>query len=295
MTVSIAASILMAAAGASQAGGLSTSFGEVLVENLQIGQAYNTQELIGLPLRIRNTTPQSVEIEMHPRRPSLKEVKGGYEPIADLAWIRLEKTSQTVAAGQEAVSNVFLNIPRDKKLMGRRFDVRLESYTKPPLKGGTALSVGISSRLIFTISSVEGPPPGTKAAKVFTVQPPELFLSGVKVGEKINSGTAFGKSLRLINPNDFQCSYSVRSISIAKSQTKVRLGFEEAPDAGFLNVDEADFDVPPHGEKNVYLVVDFPPEARYRGKNYMFLLETRQRTGTPSIQVYNRVYVFTEE
>jgi hypothetical protein len=277
------------------AAGLSTHFGEVLVENLQIGRTYNTQDLIGLPLRVKNESDEPIELLMEPVAPRPDPARKDYEPIPDLSWVRLERTSHTVAPNAEAVSNVFLSIPADPKLKGRRFMVSLHSYTVPPKAGGTAaISVGLFSKLLFTVSRFEGAPSRQESARVFSVMPEDLFLSGVPAGKPVHSGRDLGKSLVLFNPNDFSCTYEVRSIPIEGSETKVRVGFDEAPDAGFLTLEEGLFTVPPHSEKTVFFSLAIPAKDEYRGRNFMFLLMTEQRPGTPLVRVYNRVFVFTE-
>lgn len=277
------------------AAGLSTTFGEILIENLQIGRTYNTKDLINLPLIIRNTMSEPVELEMQVRAPKPGETKRGFEPIPDASWIRLEKTTHTILPGQEALSNVFITLPKDKKLKGRRFFVQLDSNTIPPKKPGAALSVGISSRLLFTVSTMEGSATGEEAARVFSVQPDDLFLPGVKIGQAVHSGDAFGKSLKIINANNFSAEYTIASIPTTGSKTKVRKGFEEAPDPKFIAFDEDAFSIPPHGDKTVFFRVNIPRDPQYAGKNYMFLIETTQRTGVPRIKVYSRIFVFTEE
>lgn len=291
----LAVGLLLPGAQDSLAAGLSTSFGEILIENLQIGRTYNTKELINLPLLVRNTMNEPIELEMAVRKPAPGETKTGFEPIPDASWIRLEKSSHAVLPGKEAVSNVYITIPKDPKLKGRRFFVQLESHTIPPKKPGAALSVGIGSRLLFTVSTVEGSLTGGETARVFSVQPDDLFLTGVKTGQSIHSGDAFGKSLKVINANNFSAEYAIASIAVSGSKTKVRKGFEEAPDPKFISFDEDAFQIPPHGDKTVFFTMNIPRDPRYLGKNYMFLIETTQRTGTPRIKVYSRIFVFTEE
>lgn len=291
----LAVGLLIPGASKCLGAGLSTSFGEILIENLQIGRTYNTKDLINLPLLIRNTMSEPVELEMEVRRPSPEQTKAGFEPIPDPSWIRLEKTTHSILPGQEAVSNVYITIPKDPKLKGRRFFVQLESHTVPPKKPGAAISVGIGSRLLFTVSSIEGSSTGGEPARVFSIQPDDLFLPGIRTGQRLHSGDAFGKSLKVINANNFAAEYTIASIAVSGSKTKVRKGFEEAPDPKFITFDEDAFKIPPHGDKTVFFSVNIPREERYIGKNYMFLVEAIQRTGSPRIKVYSRIFMFTEE
>ena len=65
-------------------GGLTTTFGEVLVENLPIGKSYSMQKKAKTPLVINNTSEQEVKLLIEVLLPYESELKEGFEPIPDI-------------------------------------------------------------------------------------------------------------------------------------------------------------------------------------------------------------------
>jgi len=277
------------------AGGLSTGFGDVLISNLWIGETYSTKELINLPLRVKNDSPYEVDMRVEVMIPSEGDLKEGFEPIPDPSWIRFERSTFTVTPGGMAETDVFISIPKDKNLRGKQFQVYLHSYTVPKPGKTVVMSVGLASRLLFTIAEKE-----TVRRKrsdeigVFQVQPDNLFLIDVPVGEKVTVWEKFGKCLKIFNPSKVECEYEIKSISLKEADSSVRKGFEETPDPKFLAFDLAKVKVPPRSSKKVFLYLNIPDAPETREKNFMFLVRTRQLTGTIRIDVDSRIYVMTK-
>lgn len=130
------------------AGGLSTTFGEVKVENLKIGKEYSLEEVAKFPLIVNNTSDEVLELKVEVLYPKPKELKEDFEPIPDISWITLEKEEFTLKPQEEAKTDVIIRIPDDKKYLGKRYQVYIWSHTV-----GRSLGVGLKSRLLFTIAS----------------------------------------------------------------------------------------------------------------------------------------------
>lgn len=72
-----------------QAGGLAVSPGEVLIENLRIGQSYNMTREKGIPVSVTNTSSSPIELKIEALVPTPGEKREGYEPIPDPSWLKL--------------------------------------------------------------------------------------------------------------------------------------------------------------------------------------------------------------
>jgi len=129
------------------AGGLSTSFGEVKVANLKIGQEHSMEETADFPLVVCNTSDEVIELKMEALYPKDAELKDGYQPIPDINWIVLEQDYFVLDPGDEAKTDVIIKIPDDNVLSGRKYQVYLWSHTI-----GRSLGVGLKSRLLFTVA-----------------------------------------------------------------------------------------------------------------------------------------------
>lgn len=128
------------------AGGLSTAFGQVLVKNLPLGKDYSMETGAKTPLIITNTSNQKVNLKIEVLSPQESELKEDFEPIPDIAWIKLSQKEFVVEPNQSAKTDVIISIPDDKKYLGKKYQVFIWSHTV-----GRAIGVGLKSRLLFTI------------------------------------------------------------------------------------------------------------------------------------------------
>lgn len=127
--------------------GLSTTFSEVYLEELETGKTYSTKETANLPLTVINTGEEAVDLKLDLLMPDTSELKEGYEPIPDLAWLQLEKTEfEDVKPNESAVTDVLITIPDDEQYKGKRYQVFIWSRTI-----GTKIGVGLKSKLLFSI------------------------------------------------------------------------------------------------------------------------------------------------
>jgi len=276
------------------AGGLSTSFGDVFIENLEIGETYSTKELINLPLRVKNDSPYEMDLKVEVMLPSKKDLKEGFDPIPSPFWIRFERSTFTVIPGGVAETDVFITIPKDEKLKGKQFQVYLHSYTVPKPEKPLQISVGLASRLLFTIAEKEGVRRKADEVGIFQVLPEDLFLIDVPLGKKIDVWEKFGKYLTVHNPNKVECRYQIESISLKEGDSLVRKGFEETPDPKYLTFNNMTIKVPPRSSESVSLYLTIPDKPENREKNFMFLVRVKQLTGRIRVAVNSRIYVMTQ-
>ena len=130
--------------------GISTTFAEVILKDLEIGRSYSTKGIAHMPLCVMNTGGETIDLKIDVLIPQPADLKKGYEAIPDVSWIRLEKDFfSDLAPGEQAVTDVILTIPDDKKYAGKKYQVYLRSHTVG--KKGLAIAVGLRSRLLFTM------------------------------------------------------------------------------------------------------------------------------------------------
>ena len=270
-----------------EAGGLSTTFGEVVIENLKIGQTYSVRQLANIPLTVLNTGDRLVELKMDILRPQESELKKGYEPIPDTSWVSLEQSFFTVEPKGKAETDVFISIPDDERYLGGKYHVWIWSHTV-----GGMIGLGLKSRLLFTISPGEAEPAEKERDREvggnlnFDVEPKEIYLHNIEIGKIYNVEKETGITLNVINPNDQEYIYKVRSIRVADSLLELKEGYEDCPESSFLGFSKTEFTVPARGGEKVQMFVSFPNDRTYAGRKYMFVIHTTQG----GVGSYSRVY-----
>lgn len=140
--------------GRTEAGGISTPFGKVVIENLEIGKTYSTSKLSNLFLTVKNNSEATIGLEMRVLEPlPEKKLPEGCEPIPDTSWIGLEKYSFQIEPGDEAGTDVFITIPENEAYRGKRYVVYILSRTTEGM-----IRLALESTLILGISGSEHQP-----------------------------------------------------------------------------------------------------------------------------------------
>jgi hypothetical protein len=132
------------------AGGLSTNLGEVIIAGLEKGEKYSLKKLANVTLSVVNRGEDTVTVRICALVPDSVELRQGAAPIPSTDWVSLEADSFVLAPGQMGVSDVFIEIPDDSALAGRKFQVMLWSRTIPG--PGVFMACGLKSRMIFSLA-----------------------------------------------------------------------------------------------------------------------------------------------
>ena len=116
----ILAAALLSQTSPARADGLRTQFGQVIVKGLKIGETYSMNKLMNLPLRVVNTGDADAALKIESKIP-VNGLVEGYERVPSPDWVRIERSTFTVAPNHEAATDLIITIPNDPALLGRRF------------------------------------------------------------------------------------------------------------------------------------------------------------------------------
>src|SRR4051794_37952756 len=98
-------------------------FVDITLENVPPGAAFSIRSLKNLPLVLVNQDDRAegIDIGIEINVPEKNEMKEGYEPIPDPSWIRVTPNSYHLGPKASASSDVLINIPDDKALIGKHY------------------------------------------------------------------------------------------------------------------------------------------------------------------------------
>ena len=132
-TVCVGLILVLLIAPAANAGGLRTHLGEVVVENLQIGQTYNLKDLANLSLMVVNTSEYRVKLQMDVLSPD--EVESLEAGMAQEVDVIIEPPSKTIA-GDYMITMIAIS----KDLPRREINLRVTVLT-PTIWGWVAVLI----------------------------------------------------------------------------------------------------------------------------------------------------------
>jgi hypothetical protein len=294
----LALSCCLWAAGPAHAGGLSTQLGEVVIQNLQVGQAYNLRDLANLSLSVVNRGDEEIALAMDPLVPEASELKQGAEAIPDLSWIALSSREHIVSAGGTATSDILVTIPDDDHLLGRKFQVTVWSHSVPRPGAGMALAYGLKSRIIFTVDPVRAEQvevvTSSAADAGCMIAPHEIRVARVTAGKLCDLEKDAGVLLTLSNPGSSPRRVTLASQAVSASQAALPAGYLDTPDASYLTFSQNEITVAPGRSETVRMFLHFPAERRYRGQKYMFIINAETTGQGVKAGVYSRLYASVE-
>jgi hypothetical protein len=281
-------------ATALQARGLSTGLGEVVVENLQVGQTYSLKQLANLCLSVNNNSDDSVALRMDVLLPDSSELKKGSRPIPDVLWLKLSQNTFALGPNEIALSDITLSIPDENRYLGKKYQVTIWSHTVALAGRALSLGLGLKSRIIFTTDTARAPAneivKSSDASVELTLNPEKMFLDDVEPGTVYDPEARKGSVLTVSNHSGHGQLLRLRGLTVSNSATTLTKGYEDAPDASFLRFSEDEFVLPPFGTKEVQVFLDFPQRTEYCGKRFMFVIHAFVVGEKVSAGVYSRVY-----
>jgi hypothetical protein len=277
-----------------EAGGLSTQLGEVVIENLQIGQTYNLKQLANLNLIVTNTSDYGVDLRMDILLPDSSELKKGSDPIPDTSWVKLSQNLFKLAPNEKASSDIIVSIPDDDQYRGKKYQVTIWSHTLGGSGSGMFLAYGLKTRIIFTTDTVRATQnevvTSSDASVDFTLKPEEIFLDNVKLGKVYDVEKNRGLVLTITNPSEHEQTFNLQSLTVGNSVATLTKEYEDTPDASYLKFSENTFVLPPKGTKTIKMYLKFPPQKEYSGKKYMFVIHAFTLDEKVTTGVYSRLY-----
>ncbi len=295
--VALAITVLVMTPGSLLAGGLSTQFGEVVIENLQIGQTYNLRELANLQLIVTNTGESPVDLQMDVIVPDSGDLKHGAAALPDISWISLSQNLFTLAPNQNAISDLVISIPDDDQFLGKKYQVNIWSHT---LGGGSMnVAVGLKSRIIFTTDTVKADidqlSTRSNTSVDFTVIPGEIYLVNVPLGKNYDIGEEAGIILTVTNRGEREQAFSLQSRTVANSSATLTGDYIDTPDAAFLSFEKSEFTLPPKGTTTINMYLKFPAKKEHIGKQYMFIIRVYTLGEKVTTGVYSRLYASIQQ
>ncbi|MDP3024810.1 MAG: hypothetical protein Q8O10_04680 [candidate division Zixibacteria bacterium] len=286
--------ILSAAPLKTKAGGLSTQLGEVVIENLQIGQTYNLKQLANLQLIVTNTSDYGVDLRMDVLLPDKSELRKEAEPIPDISWVKLSQNLFKLSPNEKATSDIVLSIPDDDKYFGKKYQVTIWSHTLGSSGSGMFLAYGLNTRIIFTTDTVRATKSqvvtSSDASVNFTLKPEEIFLDNIELGKIYDVEKNTGLVLKITNPSKQKQTFKLQSLTVGNSVATLTKEYQDAPDASYLKFSDSSFVLPPKGTKTIKMYLRFPEEKEYTGKKYMFVLHAFTVDEKVTTGVYSRLY-----
>lgn len=259
--------------------GLAARFGDVIVENAEIGKTYNLREALKIPFGIENRGSSSVEVVVEIEQPEKKTLKQPYESIPDPSWVKVFPAKLLVGPNSQGFFDLLLTIPNDPTLNGRHFIAIIKAKTA----GTGLLGVGVENKLRFSIGAGPESLKEEKRQKAmakldFDISPQALYLVDVPIGVKFDAKKDQGKTIRVANFSPDKLEILLSS-STWDPQLSLPVGYEAIPDPGWISFKENSALIGAEEIKMFSPIIQIPNDPKYKGKKFGGLIRSGLKTG----------------
>lgn len=131
--------------------GLSTSFADIQVSDVPLGQAYDLGEQNEQHLDLKNLGDQPLRVVIRARAPIPSELEQSALPIPDLSWIRIRPSHLMLDPQESAYADVIITVPKGNQYRRKTYQVMIWSQANfLEEAGGVRMNPALLSRLRFT-------------------------------------------------------------------------------------------------------------------------------------------------
>jgi hypothetical protein len=246
--------------------GLRAARAETVVSGLEPGQSRYLSRLTGMLMRVANLDLGRVDLDMFVSRPADPELKDGYDPLPDLAWLSLLKPKHRLGPGAEAASDVAITLPADPRLKRGRFQAQLVSTARDG-RGGI---VSVKARLLLHVGKQRRPGRLQElpdAAGAFQLFGGGQRVKGVPLGRRI-ALRQYGAVLKVANLSDK--NLRLRAWVAEPDETDYGEGYAAVPNPEFMAWAPDAMEVPAGGVRELDFTLKIPDQARYAGRRWVF-------------------------
>jgi len=269
-------------AAAADQRGLATSFVEVQLEGVPIAARY----VLDLkPIDIVNKSTYTMRMHCEALVPRPDELRGGYDPVPDPAWIQFEPKDFTISAGGRATSRLVIATPDDPALTGRKYEASI--YVRGVPVESPAVGVGLKPRLYFSLAGHDRPDLVVRMNTAPTFPRMTPFEPGTGTGTMRFIAGNFTAQNQTADPVVYETAPDAGSIARSGDGGATLL-----PDLGWVTLNPRTLVLAPWTSALIGVEVNLPIQASLFGKAYVIPIHTIVRhPGGAAVDLYNRVLI----
>lgn len=271
---------------------LSTTFTEVLINNLQPGKTYSLEKLFKKPYSITSKSPIPIDIKIKIIPTEIRYMRKGYQ-APSLSWLRLSRTNfPHVQPGETIYNDIIISLPDDDTYMDKKYQISIlaESYSEQ-----TIIDFAIESFLLFSIAPVRSKLDQKEINNLdlslnFNVTPKNIYMTNFKVSAMAKNSIGL---FEINNNDDIDHNYNILNLS-QQDWDHIQKGYIACPDISALTFSHSNVCIPAHKSQkiDVYLSLHDP---EYKNKKYQFIIcTTKIEAGVIQGKVFTRIFVTTQ-
>ena len=132
------------------AAGLSTTFVDVLLKDVVVGEATIAHDQTGRDLVITNVGSSPVHVRVDALVPSKGELRDKALAIPEAGWVSIHPESLDIPPSGQGKFQIVIQVPAKRSIKGKQYQVMIWSHAESVKGGGVSFNTALLSRLRFT-------------------------------------------------------------------------------------------------------------------------------------------------
>lgn len=269
---------------------LATNYASVYAGNLKIGGSYNLTEAANLPMWLSYEGDIPVMIQLEVVKAGGSDLRAGYEPIPDTSWITFSKDRFEVKPGESENIDVIVNVPNDKNLCGKKYQLFVFASTVPmDNSGGVKMAMGIKGKLSIDIADDAAGAtvkPKRKASLGIMVMPEKVTADAGSREALINATEA--EPVKIINPSREKVDVSIAAVDPSEFGMPAPKGYA-AGSAGDVKLSAVKGTLKPDSILNID--IELKNRKEMFGKKRMYLVRIIAKSEKTEIAKFVKIYL----
>lgn len=278
------------AAGPGHALSLRSSAAEIFLGDVRPGKVVVAS--VNGPLSVENSGGEKALVDVSTELSPPERLKEGYDPLPDSIMRVVEKSaSRWLEPGERRELGLKVVIPRDQSLEGGQY--QFDCLLKGRNTGGSELKM----RTAVMLAVGPGDPPDISREPEdsgFSVSPAKAHLEGIPLGRRALVRSEKFRGLKLANAGESEVVVRMTSVRAWDESMRIEDGYVPAANPHWLKTDGV-IRIKPGEVALTTMTLQIPRQARYRGRNWAFVVAVDVQSAGRSGRTWWTLYVRTQD
>lgn len=251
-------------------GSISTSFVEVLIENLMPGNSYSLKQTVNYPYKIINKGDNEIELKVNAKISDKNYLRKKFENIPDTSWIKFNPEKLNLKPGEEGIADIIITIPNKKEYFNQKYQVDIGAVSSSPQ--GFSVALGVESVLLFTTA---------KEGEIVTNNLNSINLDYEVIPNRFdinitNNSDIKNKEYKLMifNHSKTEQIYGMKVLRVGDTLASLTKGYDDIPDTEMIKLKTNQIKIKPCEKGNIVFELYIPKMKEFQNKNYQFIIYT---------------------
>ncbi len=275
-------------------GSISTSFVEVLIQNLQPGKSHGLEKIAKYPYKLKNKSNKKIKVRVRAVYSGKRYLRKKFNHIPDINWVEINPEILEIEPGEEGVADIIINIPDKEQCYNKRYQVNILAETVNIDKNRKAFRIGLAleSFLLFTtlkkgFTIKHSPKPINLN---YELVPGHLNITNIQI-KNTHKLIKNDYELKVINSDTNDINLNVEVLKVSNTLAQLRRGYEDIHKLSMIKLQTRTIFLKKGEQGIIKFQFHIYDKEIFKNKKYQFVLNIYNSKDNKASGKYCKVYL----